>query len=116
MIHSSYSDTSLQPLIDFSKKVYGKNAYQASKDFLKWALSKKYLEISTTDAQSGEVYSMIYSMQIDAGFVHFKKFFHTALLIARKNAEQVFSIWQALEREHDLFIPASFGCQIECDS
>ncbi|MDC1348750.1 hypothetical protein N8260_05525 [Amylibacter sp.] len=104
MIHSSYSDTSLQPLIDFSKKVYGKNAYQASKDFLKWALSKKYLEISTTDTQSGEVYSMIYSMQIDAGFVHFKSFFN--YITNEENRGAGIHHLASIRREHNFFIPA----------
>ncbi len=104
MIYSSYSDAALKPLINFSKKVYGKSAYQGSKYFLKWALSSKYLEVSTVDTKSGEVYSMISSMKIDTGSVHFKSFFNYITDEEQRGAG--IKHLAGIRRETNFFIPA----------
>jgi len=104
MIYSTYSEASLKPMIDFAKKVYGKNAYQASKYFLKWALSNQYIEISTTDAKSGEVHSMIHSLRLSIGSLYIKSFFNYITNPEERGAG--INHLANVRREHSFFIPA----------
>ena len=104
MIYSTYSEVSLKPVIDFAKKFYGKNAYQSSKYFLKWALSNQYIEISTTDAKTGEVYSMIHTMRISTNSLYFKTFFNYISNHEERGAG--IKHLASVRREDSFFIPA----------
>jgi len=76
MIYRSTLDKPLDPIINFSSRVFGKNSYQSSSQYLTWALSKNYLEISTTEDASNEVVSMIQQMTVTINQNDLKSFFN----------------------------------------
>lgn len=76
MIYRSTLDKPLDPIINFSSRVFGKNSYQSSNQYLNWALSKDYLEISSTEDASNEVVSMIQQLTVTINQTDLKSFFN----------------------------------------
>lgn len=58
------STNSIDPIIAFSRKVFGIHSYQSSSWYLNWALSNDNIEIVTTDNASKVITSMIHKMKI----------------------------------------------------